>query len=71
MMILLTAVFLFIGIVGISTARATYAYNTYVWMPTVITVLSGIVLVSNVFRLVKKLFRRLTETVSRIDLGEP
>ena len=68
--IVLASVVLFFGTVGISVALKTYEYHLYVWVPTLITILSGIVILSNMVRLTKKIFRRFSENVSRIDMGD-
>lgn len=68
--ILLVSAFLFFGIVGISVAREKYEYHLYVWVPILITALSGIVIASNMVRLAGKIFRRFSEKVSRIDMGD-
>lgn len=69
-MILFVSVFLFFSAVGISVANETYEYHSYVWVPTLIAFLSGIVIVSNAVRLTKKLFRRFSEKASRIEMGD-
>ncbi|MBW1848492.1 MAG: hypothetical protein JRJ27_15455 [Deltaproteobacteria bacterium] len=67
--ILLASVVLFFGAVGISVALKKYEYHPYVWVPILITILSGIIILSNMVRLTGKIFRRFSEKVSRIDIG--
>ena len=62
--ILLASVVLFFGTVGISVALNKYEYYSYVWVPILITTLSGVVILSNMIRLTKKIFRRFSEKVS-------
>jgi hypothetical protein len=67
--ILFLSIVLFFGILGISVAREHYAYHSYVWVPTLMTILSGMVIISNAVRLVQKIYRRFYKKVSRIDIG--
>ena len=46
-------VFLF-GLAGISVARANTVYNAYVWVPLVLVVLSGGVILFNIIRLIRR-----------------
>lgn len=46
-------VFLF-GWAGISVARANTEYNGYVWVPIVLVVLSGGVILVNIMRLIRR-----------------
>ena len=68
--ILLASVVLFFGTVGISVALETYEYHPYVWVPTLITIFSGIIILSNMVRLTKKLYWRFSEKGSRIEVGD-
>ena len=52
--IICTLFTLLFGLIGISTANATESYNDYIWIPVVLTVLSGIVLTAAIIRLVKQ-----------------
>jgi len=45
---------LLFGLIGISTASTTESYNDYIWIPVVLTVVSGIVLTAAIIRLVKQ-----------------
>ena len=42
------------GLIGIATASTTESYNDYIWIPVVLTVVSGIVLTAAIIRLVKQ-----------------
>jgi len=68
--ILLAAVFLFFGIIGIRTALHDDEYRPYAWLPMIISALSIFIIISNLFRLTKKLFRRFSEKGHRIDMGD-
>lgn len=50
---------LLFGIVGIAVARQHPAYHQYTWVPVVIVMLSGGVVISAFVRLVKRHIRRL------------
>jgi hypothetical protein len=45
-----------LGIVGINVAKSTQHYQEYLWMPSLLTVLSGGVILSIVIRLVRRFF---------------
>ena len=47
-------IFFLFGITGIITAYETIEYASYVWVPILITLLSGIVIVSISIRLLKR-----------------
>jgi hypothetical protein len=68
--IVLAAMILFFGAIGISVAMERYEYHSFVWLPIIITFLSGIVIVINIVRLVRKVFRRFSEKVSSIELDK-
>jgi quinol-cytochrome oxidoreductase complex cytochrome b subunit len=57
---LVAIIFLFavmlLGIVGINVAKSTQQYQEYLWMPSLLTVLSGGVVLSIVIRLVRRFF---------------
>jgi hypothetical protein len=53
--IILFAVML-LGIVGINVAKSTQQYHEYLWMPSLLAVLSGGVILSIVIRLVRRFF---------------
>lgn len=65
----LTSIVLFFGIIGISVAMERYKYHSFVWLPVLITFLSGIVIIINAIRLVRKVSRRFSEKVSRIEIS--
>ena len=46
-------VFLF-GLAGISVARVNIQYNDYVWVPLVLVVLSGGIILFNIMRLIRR-----------------
>lgn len=69
-LILFVSVFLFFGIVGIEAALHTDGYRSYIWLPALISILSSIVIISNLIRLGKKIFRRFSEKSPRIDIGD-
>jgi uncharacterized membrane protein len=46
-------VFLF-GLAGISVARENIAYNGYIWVPVVLVVLSGGIMIVNMVRLIRR-----------------
>jgi hypothetical protein len=46
-------VFLF-GLAGIAVAREKIQYNSYIWLPIVLVVLSGAIVVVNTIRLFKR-----------------
>jgi len=46
-------VFLF-GLAGISVARANTQFNGYIWVPIVLVVLSGGIILFNIIRLIKR-----------------
>ena len=60
--LLLFLVFLF-GIVGISAARETEKYQAYIWVPVVLVVMTGTLIITITIRLIR---RSLTRFSSRI-----
>jgi hypothetical protein len=46
-------VFLF-GLAGISVARENIQYNGYIWVPLVLVVLSGGIILFNILRLIRR-----------------
>ena len=46
-------VFLF-GLAGISVARANIQFNGYIWLPIVLVVLSGGIILFNILRLIRR-----------------
>jgi len=46
-------VFLF-GLAGISVARANLKFNDYIWVPLVLVVLSGGIILFNIMRLIRR-----------------
>jgi hypothetical protein len=51
--VLMFIVFLF-GLVGISVARETTEYRSFVWVPVMIVTLSGAVILSTTIRLIRR-----------------
>jgi Mg2+ and Co2+ transporter CorA len=45
-----------LGMVGINVAKSIQQYQEYLWMPSLLTILSGGVILSLVFRLVRRFF---------------
>jgi len=43
-----------VGVVGISVSREIEAYNRYVWVPSILVMLSGYLIVTNVIRLIRR-----------------
>ena len=66
--ILFLAFILYFGIVGISVAREKYEYKPYIWVPLVLTIFCGGVILSNTIRLVLKIFRRYEERATRTEI---
>ena len=44
-----------VGLVGISVTREYDAYNSYIWVPALLLVLSGCLIISNIIRLIRRL----------------
>jgi len=53
LILFMVLVFLF-GIVGLSVSSEIVEYNDFIWMPILLIVLSGWVIVSTVIRLIKR-----------------
>jgi hypothetical protein len=53
-------VFLF-GCAGISVARANIEYHEYVWVPVLLVVMSGGVIIFTTIRLIKRYSRRFSK----------
>ena len=51
--VLMFIVFLF-GFIGISVARETIEYRSFVWVPILVVALSGAVIVSTTIRLIRR-----------------
>ena len=49
----MSLVFLF-GLSGISVARANVQFNDYIWVPIVLVVLSGGIIIFNIIRLIRR-----------------
>jgi uncharacterized membrane protein len=47
------AVFL-VGLVGISVTREFEAYNGYIWVPALLVILSGCLIITNIMRLIRR-----------------
>ena len=45
---------LLVGLVGMSVTREIDAYNGYVWVPALLVVLSGSVIITNIIRLIRR-----------------
>lgn len=57
--ILLIPVFLF-GIIGISVAGNDRDFTGHIWLPSLLTVLCGYVILSIMYRLIKRYFENLS-----------
>ena len=53
LIVLLFIVFLF-GFIGISVASESISYGSYIWVPIVLTVLSGGIILSITIRLIRR-----------------
>ncbi|MBW1695318.1 MAG: hypothetical protein JRH18_08450 [Deltaproteobacteria bacterium] len=53
LIVFMFVVFLF-GFIGISVAQDTPEYRSFIWVPALIMVLSGIVIISTTIRLIKR-----------------
>ncbi len=47
-------VVLFVGLVGISVTREYEAYNGYIWVPALLVILSGCLIITNIIRLIRR-----------------
>ena len=47
-------VVLFVGLVGISVTREYEAYNGYIWVPALLVILSGCLIIANIIRLIRR-----------------
>jgi len=43
-----------VGLVGISVTREYEAYNGYVWVPALLVILSGFLIITNAIRLIRR-----------------
>ena len=43
-----------VGLVGISVTREYDAYNGYIWVPAVLVILSGSLIVTSIIRLIRR-----------------
>ena len=43
-----------VGLVGISVTREYEAYNGYIWVPALLVILSGCLIISSVIRLIRR-----------------
>ena len=59
LLIVMVILFLF-GLAGVSVAYETEAYGEYAWVPALLVVLSGTIVLSTSIRLIKRSFRRLS-----------
>lgn len=60
MIAFMLAVFLF-GLAGVFVARGTAAYKGYVWVPILLMIMSGGVMVSTIIRLIKRYALRFSK----------
>ena len=44
----------FVGVVGISVTREYEAYNGYIWVPALLVILSGCLIITNIIRLIRR-----------------
>lgn len=52
--IALMSLVLLFGLAGISVARANIQFNDYIWVPVVLVVLSGGIIIFNIIRLIRR-----------------
>ena len=57
---IMVLVFLF-GFAGISATRENIAYHEYVWVPVLLVLMSGRVIISTTIRLIKRYSRRFSK----------
>lgn len=43
-----------VGLVGISVTREFDAYNGYIWLPAILVILSGCLIITNIMRLIRR-----------------
>ena len=43
-----------VGLVGISVTREFDAYNGYIWVPALLVILSGCLIITNIMRLIRR-----------------
>ena len=43
-----------VGLAGISVTRDFEAYNGYIWLPALLVILSGCLIVTNIMRLIRR-----------------
>ena len=43
-----------VGLVGISVTREYEAYNGYIWVPALLVILSGFLIITSVIRLIRR-----------------
>ena len=43
-----------VGLVGISVTREYDAYNVYIWIPALLVILSGCLIITNIIRLIRR-----------------
>ena len=44
----------FVGLVGISVTREYEAYNGYLWLPAILVISSGCMIITNIIRLIRR-----------------
>jgi hypothetical protein len=60
--LILIMFFLFLfGLAGLSVANENNAYRAYIWVPFLLAVLSGAVIISTTVRLISRYMRRLSK----------
>jgi uncharacterized membrane protein len=47
-------IFFLVGLVGISVAREYEVYSSYIWVPALLVILSGCLVITNIIRLVRR-----------------
>ena len=45
---------LLVGLVGMSVTREIDAYNGYIWIPALLVILSGCLIITNIIRLIRR-----------------
>jgi hypothetical protein len=53
-MIAIMLLVLLFGLAGISVARDNSQFNNHIWVPTILVVLSGGIILSNIIRLIRR-----------------
>jgi len=61
MIIFMMIVFLF-GFLGVAVARETVEYHKHLWVPVLLMIMSGLVIVSTTIRLIKRYAYRFSKS---------